>query len=273
MKEDLKIFLNQNVETMPYAMESIGISYCDETYHMTRSCGHVNVFEYVISGTGTVITPHGVFHPSAGDSYLLRAGESHDYYADPKDPWVKIWINVMGNLPPVILDSYGLKHSMLFPQTDISDYLKRIHKIAYANFAEQDTMYDQCLGIFINLCQHLHQTCLTDHTFPDVPENIIQLKNYIDLHLDEPLTMEKCNSITNLSTSQTIRSFKQAYGLPPYEYLSQRRIESAKVLLRGSMLSIHDISLQLGFSDQYYFTKYFKKKCGISPKDFRIREQ
>lgn len=273
MREDFKIFINSNIETMPYAMESIGVSYCDESYRMTRSCAHVNVFEYVISGTGTIETSHGIFHPSAGDSYFLRVGESHNYYADPKDPWVKIWINVMGVLPPAILDAYGLHHSMLFPRFDISDHLKRIHKIAYANSTDQNAMYDQCLSVFINMCQHIHQTFLAYRPYSDIPENVIQLKNYIDLHLDEPLTTEKCNDITGLSTSQTIRSFRQAYGIPPYEYLSQRRIESAKVLLRGSLLSIQDIAAQLGFSDQYYFAKYFKKKCGISPKDYRIREQ
>ena len=269
MREDVKIFINKNLETMPYAMESIGISYCDETYRISRSYAYVNVFEYVISGTGTVRTPNGVFHPSAGDSYFLRAGETHDYQADPNNPWVKIWINVMGILPPAILDAYGLHHSMLFPQLDISDYIKKIHKIAHTNSSNQDAMYDQCLGVFINLCQHIHQTYFDSKSVSDVPENIIQLKNYIDLHLDESLDMQTCNQITKLSTSKTIRSFRQAYGMPPYEYLSHRRLETAKALLRGSMLSIQDIATQLGYSDQYYFSKYFKKKCGISPKDYR----
>lgn len=269
MKEDVKVFLNQNPDDMPFSMESLGISYCDGTYRQTRPCGHVNVLEYVISGKGTVKTSSGTFYPSAGDSYLLHKGELHDYYADADEPWVKIWVNIMGNLPSSILDSYGLNTSMLLPDLDISDYLKQIHKIAASGYTDISIMYDQCLVVFVKLCQFIRQN-LSSHTiFPDTPDNIVQLKNYIDSHLDETLTLEKCNSITHLSTSQTIRSFRQSYGVPPYEYLNQQRIESAKVFLRGSLFSIQDIALKLGFSDQYYFSKYFKKRTGKSPKDYR----
>lgn len=269
MKEDVKVFLTTNPDDMPFSMESLGISYCDETYHMVRPRGHVNVLEYVVSGKGTVKTSSGTFYPSAGDSYLLRAGESHDYYSDGDEPWVKIWINVMGNLPPAVLDSYGLKNSMLLPQIDISEYLKQIHKIARADSTDDDTMYDRCFVVFVKMCQFIRES-LSDHShFSEIPENVAQLKAYIDAHLEETLTLEKCNSITHLSTSQTIRSFRQAYGMPPYEYLNQQRIEFAKIMLRGSLLSVQDIALQLGFSDQYYFSKYFKKRTGKSPKEYR----
>lgn len=269
MREDVKVFLNQNDDDMPFSIESLGISYCDDTYHMTRPVGHINVFEYVISGKGTVTTSSGTFYPSAGDSYLLRKGEYHDYYSDSEEPWVKIWINVLGDLPSEVLDAYGFHNSMLFPNLDISDYLKQIHKIAYAEATDLDTMYDRCFVVFVKLCQFLRQTLSAGKKFSDIPENIVELKQYIDNHLEENLTLDKCNSITHLSTSQTIRSFRHAYGVPPYEYLNQQRIEMAKVMLRGSLVSIQDIALQLGFTDQYYFSKYFKKRVGKSPKDYR----
>lgn len=273
MKEDVKVFLNPDTDTMPFAMESLGISYCDETYHMVRPEAFMDVIEFVISGTGTVKTSTATFHPSAGDSYLLRKGEAHDYYSDPDDPWVKIWINAMGILPPEILDSYGLHQSMLFPKLDTSSYIKQIHEIGRADTTDMDTMYDRCLVVFIRLVQFLRQSITGPNKTGNIPENITQLKNYIDLNLGLPLTMKICNEITHLSTSQTIRSFRQAYGVPPYEYLSQQRIEYAKVLLRGSSLTLQDIAAQLGFSDQFYFSKYFKKRVGQSPKDYRKHKE
>lgn len=269
MKEDVKVFLNPDTNTMPFAMESLGISYCDESYHMVRPEAYMDVFEFVISGKGTVETSTATFHPSAGDSYLLRKGEYHNYYSDPDEPWVKIWINVMGNLPPKVLDSYGFYQSILLPKLDISGYIKQIHEIARADTTDMNTMYDRCFVVFLRLVQYLRQRLDGPTQTNSIPENVVQLKNYIDLNLGVPLTMEICNEITHLSTSQTIRSFRQAYGVPPYEYLSQQRIESAKVLLRGSSLTLQDIASQLGFSDQFYFSKYFKKRVGQSPKDYR----
>ena len=87
--------------------------------------------------------------------------------------------------------------------------------------------------------------------------------------LDEALTIEKCNSITYLSSSQTTRIFRKYYGMAPYEYLTSRRMQLAQELLRTSSYSIRDIAIQLGFQDQNYFSKYFKMKCGKSPKEFR----
>lgn len=273
MREDIKVFLNPNPSEVAFCMEAVGISYCDETYRLVRPRAGISVLEYVISGKGTVETSSGTFHPVAGDSYLLHENDFHDYYADPDEPWIKIWVNFMGILPPAVLNSYGFQGSMLLPKIDISDYLQQIHKIAYNSSASTDIIYDQCFVIFVKMIQFIRQSLSGHNKLPDIPANIIQLKNYIDSHLDENLTLEKCNSITNLSTSQTIRSFRQVYGVPPYEYLNQQRIELAKILLRGSLYSLQDIAQKIGFSDPYYFSKYFKKRTGQSPKDFRNYKQ
>jgi AraC-like DNA-binding protein len=98
------------------------------------------------------------------------------------------------------------------------------------------------------------------------------LKEYLDNHLSERLNLEKCGEITFLSVSQTIRSFRNAYGVTPYEYLNQRRINTAKLLLRNSTLGIEEIAVQTGFPDHNYFSKYFKKKVGVSPSRFRKQQ-
>ncbi len=273
MHEKQKVFTNPDVGTMPFALQSVGTTYSDEAYHFMRPCSRVDVIEFVISGKGTVETSSGTFHPCAGDSYLLRVGEWHNYYADPDAPWEKIWINVMGTLPTHILDSYGFHKSMLFPKLDLSSYIKQIQQISCTDFTDMNKMYDQCCTIFLHLCQHARQSLSTADHVPRIPYSIAQLKNYIDLHLDEDLTLEKCNSITCLSTSQTIRSFRQAYGVPPYGYLNQQRMEAAKMLLSTSPLSIQEIATQVGFEDPNYFSKYFRKKFGESPKNFRDSQQ
>jgi AraC-like DNA-binding protein len=272
MREELKLFPELDHEHMPFAMEVFGISYCDGTYEMIRSCAELTVIEYVISGTGTVETPHGIFHPKAGDSYLLRANEPHHYYSDKNDPWVKIWVNFQGQLIAPILDAYGLTHSTLFPELNTYDYLKRIHNIAGSDTLETDTMMDQCCRVFLELCQFIRQHSVNTGKQTHVPKNIALLKEYLDDHIGERLTLEKCGEITYLSVSQTIRSFRSAYGVTPYEYLNQRRINIAKLLLRNSTLSIEEIATQTGFPDHNYFSKYFKKKVGLSPTQFRKQQ-
>ena len=269
MWEDVKMYANLDASSVPFALEGIGTSYCDGTYSISRPKANVCVVEYILQGTGTVVTPNGVFHPKAGDSYLLRAGETHKYYSSVEDPWVKIWVNVQGTLVDPILDSYGIGHSMHLPGVNTHDMIKSIHDICQNTSLSPDVAMNRCCVAFLRLVQFLQQSVYAQEAQIHIPKNIARLKAYIDGHLDEQLTLEKCSEITYLSISQTIRSFRNAYGMPPYEYLNQQRVQTAKLLLRNSALSIQDIATQLGFQDQNYFSKYFKKKCGQSPRQYR----
>ena len=270
MKQDAKFF-NATDYNIPFAIKSIGITYKDSNYRIHREIDEsfIHVIEYVVSGRGIVNTPNGTFYPTAGDSYILRANEIHDFYSDPTDPMEKLWVTVIGTLPPAMLDSYGLHQSMLLPRIDTSHYIEQLLRIVQNSEDNIEAMNTQCCIVFHRLCQFIHKNLRIVNKTASIPENIVRLKNYIDLHLDEPLTIEKCNSITYLSSSQTTRKFREYYGMAPYEYHNDQRIKWAQELLRTSSYTIHDIAKQLGFQDQNYFSKYFKKKCGQSPAQFR----
>lgn len=269
MPEDVKVFPDLPHNEMPFSMNSLGISYPDENYMISRSCSDVTVIEYVIRGSGTVETSHGVFTASAGDSYLLRAEEPQKYYSNPDDPWEKIWINVQGTLIFPVLDAYGISRSMLLPKLNTYDHIRRIHEIAASETMDVASIMEQCSVVFLELVQYIHRNMPRMDRYSQVPQSIAALKEYLDSHMSEHLTLEKCGEITFLSVSQTIRCFRSTYGLTPYEYLNRRRISTAKLLLLNSNLSIEEIAVQTGFSDRNYFSKYFKKKVGKSPSQFR----
>lgn len=267
--EKVKVFVNSSPNTEPFAIESIGTTYADANYyHYRPESLKVTVFEYVISGSGIVKTSSGNFNPKAGDSYLLYGGDEQEYYSNPDDPWSKIWVNIIGVLPNEILNAYGLFSSTLFTGLNITDFIEKIHKTAYKNENDLQYINDSCFITFIKLCQFLRQYSLNNNE-SKIPDNINTLKSYIDTHLNEKISLEKCGKIAGLSVSQTIRSFSKYFGMPPYEYIGQQRLESAKILLTSSQLPVFEIASQLGFDDQYYFSKYFKKKVGKSPENYR----
>jgi YesN/AraC family two-component response regulator len=63
--------------------------------------------------------------------------------------------------------------------------------------------------------------------------------------------------------------FKEYLNISPKEYLIRLRIDVAKELLSNKALSIGDISRSVGYSDQFVFSKTFKKITGLSPEKFR----
>jgi AraC family transcriptional regulator len=77
-------------------------------------------------------------------------------------------------------------------------------------------------------------------------------------------------AIAHISPYHFARQFKTATGLPPHQYVILRRVERAKELLQaGTDLSLAEVAVQAGFSDQSQFTHHFKRVVGVTPGQFR----
>ena len=57
--------------------------------------------------------------------------------------------------------------------------------------------------------------------------------------------------------------------MPPHQYLLERKIEIAGILLKESAKPVKLIAAEIGFPDEYYFSRLFKKRTGVSPSDYR----
>ena len=103
-----------------------------------------------------------------------------------------------------------------------------------------------------------------------IPQHKLRLvTEYIRDNLDRKLTLAEISGIVGMNPYHLIRTFKQATGVTPHQYLRRSRIERAQILLTKSNLPIVGISQQVGFKDQSHFTKVFRKLTGVTPKTYR----
>ena len=102
---------------------------------------------------------------------------------------------------------------------------------------------------------------------------IERLKDYLDEHPFDKITLDMLVDQFFISKSQLIRLFKESYGMTPYAYVQMNRINIAKSLLMHTNMQIKAIAKKLCFSDEHYFSKEFKKAEQITPKAFRSRYQ
>ena len=82
------------------------------------------------------------------------------------------------------------------------------------------------------------------------------------------LTISEVNEAalaSNMSEFHFFRSFRQAYGITPYQYMLNRRLEFANGLIKRNEMSITEISLHCNFPDLFTFSKAFKRRYGVSP--------
>jgi len=66
-----------------------------------------------------------------------------------------------------------------------------------------------------------------------------------------------------------VRAFRDAYGETPGRYVSRRRVERAKDLLRSANLTVTEVCLQVGFASLGSFSARFREVVGVSPSDYR----
>lgn len=88
-------------------------------------------------------------------------------------------------------------------------------------------------------------------------------------HVVEGIALEQLASACRLSCSAFVRGFKKSLGVPPHQWLLQRRIDLAVELMRDHTLSLADIALTAGFADQSHFTRVFSRRMGFGPGAWR----
>lgn len=81
--------------------------------------------------------------------------------------------------------------------------------------------------------------------------------------------VESLIDASGISRTHFFRTFKRQTGQSPYRYHLQFTIRRAGEMLRNSRLSVKQIAIALGFRNPYHFSKLFKKKTGMPPRDYR----
>jgi AraC-like DNA-binding protein len=100
-----------------------------------------------------------------------------------------------------------------------------------------------------------------------------KVKNYLDEHFDEPLRVAKLARLAGVSASTLSRWFKKATGLGLETYLQDLRLEKARRLLKTGSLPVEQIARACGFKPGSHFSRFFRRKTGQSPQQFREKSQ
>jgi transcriptional regulator GlxA family with amidase domain len=109
----------------------------------------------------------------------------------------------------------------------------------------------------------------THATHQLTPYRLRQITEFIDKHLDQPLSVVEMAAHVGLSPSHFSRSFHRSLKMPPHRYLMARRLSRVLALLGTSSMPLAQIALLAGFCDQSHLSRYFRNHFGMTPRRFR----
>ncbi|MCY9589012.1 AraC family transcriptional regulator [Paenibacillus chitinolyticus] len=88
---------------------------------------------------------------------------------------------------------------------------------------------------------------------------------YINGHYMNPLTLDGLAELHAMSSKRFSYFFHKYTGFRPIDYVIRYRMERASELLKTGHFPIRDIAVSVGYANQLYFSRIFKKKFGVSP--------
>lgn len=110
----------------------------------------------------------------------------------------------------------------------------------------------------------VHQ-CKTGGLSPQIQE----CKDYIQIHIEEKLSLADICSKIGYSENWLSRKFRKETGMTISNYITQQKVERAKEMLASGNRHIQDIVEHLGFQSHSYFSDLFKRQTGVSPCEYR----
>lgn len=212
-------------------------------------------------GEQEFIAPQGsllIYHPNQVQHYIYYLEDNSDIY----------WVHFTGSNVAQILDSLGLSRKTCYPGFVDSKYdtffNEIINELLYrkTNFMELSSVFMHGLLLYIQRNQSVH---VARKSSLDIVENI---RNMLDSNYQTDVVFSDLAREFYISPSQLTKYFTAQYGVSPRQYLSDLRIGKAKALLLSNTPVKHIAEL-VGFSDQLYFSRFFRKRVGVSPSEYR----
>ncbi len=250
----------QEDEAVLYSM-----GYEDQPQRATWGPGRRNycILHYVTRGKG-LFNGHEV---RAGQGFYIHAGQMHEYHADEADGWTYFWMIISEELskryvlPYVEMDENGIFRA---------EFAGRLAVERQRIFAERKPLQHlEALSVFFSVMAMHEKGKRTEAGLPLAHLN--GAKALIESSFARRITVREAAEAIGIDDRYLYNLFMKYEGIPPKEYIDRCTVNNACALLTGSGMSITEVGAQLGFEDVCTFSRFFRKRTGLSPTQYRMK--
>lgn len=234
------------------------------------------IIHFVLSGSGFYSAGGNTYTLAPGQMFLIYPGEPISYGADEFDPWFYAWVGFNGIRVDAILKQCGFSHNTLvLPSPDKELLMPCIdsileHKtLTFAN----DLYREACLLQIFSILAGYHASATQKN---GAEKYAYSTGVYVELAIDyikgmymHGIKVADIAENIGISRAHLNHSFQKELGMSVQKFLIDYRMHKAANLLASTGMSVKEVSGRIGYDDQLTFSKAFKKKFGISPRDYR----
>lgn len=275
--------MNLQVEQMHPLVLNVGLAVHNADWNWKNVNSPFTRLYYVTEGSAQIELPDGIYTLSPKHMYFIPAFTIHtnicksnfvhyylhiyeDHYSD--NDWLDHWKF------PVEIEATDLDLALFKRLCEINPHMT-LQKSDPTTYDNNPTLMQNLIknrqrafcdkvesrGIVFQLLSRFFKQGQSKIEMED--NRIAKTVLYIRKHLNEAIELEKLAGISCLSKDHFIRLFKKELGTTPLQYINQKKIEKAQLLLITEELAVKEIAFQLAFDDYSYFNRLFKKQPAL----------
>ena len=281
--------MNLQVEQMHPLVLNVGLAVHNADWNWKNVNSPFTRLYYVTEGSAQIELPDGIYTLSPKHMYFIPAFTIHtnicksnfvhyylhiyeDHYSD--NDWLDHWKF------PVEIEATDLDLALFKRLCEINPHMT-LQKSDPTTYDNNPTLMQNLIknrqrafcdkvesrGIVFQLLSRFFKQGQSKIEMED--NRIAKTVLYIRKHLNEAIELEKLAEISCLSKDHFIRLFRKEVNNTPLQYINQKKIEKAQLLLITEELAVKEIAFQLAFDDYSYFNRLFKKTTGVTPQEYR----
>lgn len=232
-------------------------------------------FYYIVDGEGCLEIDGISYYPKPGQLFVMPSGVKQSYYAtDEHNTFGKHWCHFTAKIGDRdLFQLLGLP--VLITPDDPERLIELFKELTMHYESEGFTAIIRQKSVLLEIIAMYLEKAMATHSASRIVNEqhrmhqLHTVLNYIEQHLDEPITVPELAELVHFHPNYFIRHFHELVGMSPIQYINHMKMEKAmQVLLAEDGLPVSEAARSVGM-ELYYFSRLFKKHAGLSPTGYR----
>ena len=228
--------------------------------YIASGCGH-----FFFDGVERIIPK--------GDMILFRPGETQMYYLYSADRPETYWVHFTGSDVGLLLNYYQIPRNENAFFTGTSPDYQWLFRQMIQELQLQRANYDDLLNmnlrhIFLIINRYLQEG---NAIGTDMLDEIERATHFFNEHYNQQIIIEDYAKERGMTANWFIQSFRKITKFTPMQYILNLRMTNAMNLIDNTNYNMTQIATAIGYDNSMYFSRVFKKHTGMTPTEYKRR--
>ena len=248
--------------------------YEGDWHSLTHSHAFSELF-FVSGGKGQFLANGELYEVAENDLVIINPLVEHTELSLESNPLEYIVLGIDGLQFMGNNDNLSSFSAIRLPHITgkVRQYMNMLLLEVQSADSQRSAICQNLLNILLILILSHHSIEISITASRNISSECAALKRYIDRNFKESLTLDDLAKASHQNKYYVAHAFKDAFGISPIRYLTERRIDESKRLLAETDYSVGEISSMVGFASFSVFSQTFKRVTSMKPNEYRKHAQ